>query len=296
MRGRWSALLLALALAAGAAHAAEPPLAADLHEQVLALAVTVKDLYGREETRRIPLTSYRPDGDGPFPLAVVSHGRAAGSAARAQQGRQRYEALARRLVGQGYAVLVPTRVGYGPTTDDFDPEAAGLCQQLRPLAAAEAAADQVLAAVAFARSLPWVDSSRWLAIGQSVGGFATLAVVARQPPGLQAAVNFSGGIGGHPEARTGQPCGAAEQQRLWQQLGAGSRLPVLWLYWQNDRYWGPDWPRRWAQAWNDGGGQALFHQLPPSGSDGHAGLHADTASWGPIVDDYLERRGLPVRR
>jgi hypothetical protein len=44
---------------------------------------------------------------------------------------------------------------------------------------------------------------------------------------------------------------------------------MLWLYWQNDRYWGEPHPRQWHQAWQTGGGQAEFHSLPPTSGDGH---------------------------
>ena len=72
------------------------------------IPVTVKNLYGREETRTIPLTVFRPAGDGPFPLVVFNHGRATVDR-RAAQGRYRPEQAARYLVAKGFVVLVPTR-------------------------------------------------------------------------------------------------------------------------------------------------------------------------------------------
>lgn len=288
--------LLAAVLACVAAWAAAQtvpaaePMALDLHEEILRLQVTVKDLYGREETRQIPLTTFRPSGDGPFPLVVMSHGRAV-TDRRAQQGRQRFSVLARYLVSKGFAVFVPTRVGYGETYGDFDPENSGNCEQMRPQAAAQAAADQVLATVQHAKTLPWVDASRWVAMGQSVGGLTTLAVASRNPPGLVAAVNFAGGIGGNPSTRAGNPCGPTVLERLWRGQAATAKLPVLWLYWANDMYWGADWPRRWAGAWTEGGGTVQFHQLPAVGADGHDGLNADMDRWVPLVEAYLSTAG-----
>ncbi len=293
--GRWLAgLALAAAVALGATAQTVPaaePLAADLREDVQRLAVTVKDLYGREETRLIPLTTFRPPGDGPFPLVVVSHGRAP-TDRRAQQGRQRYETLARYLVGKGFAVFVPTRVGYGDTFGAFDPESSGNCDSMRPAAAAQAASDQVLATLAHAKTLPWVDTARWVAVGTSVGGLTTLAVASRHPPGLVAAINFSGGAGGDPERHPGSPCSPTALSRLWQAQAASATLPVLWLYWQNDLYWGAEWPRRWAQAWRDGGGQLDFQQLPAAGRDGHAGLATDMDHWVPLVEAHLAQAGF----
>lgn len=287
-----AALLLAWAgLAAAQAIPAAEPLALDLREDVQRLPVTVKDLYGREETRQIPLTIFRPAGDGPFPLVVMNHGRAV-TDRRALQGRQRYETLARYLVSKGFVVMLPTRVGYGDTYGDFDPENTGGCDQMRPHAAAKAASDQVLATVRHAKTLPWVDVSRWVVMGQSAGGFTALAVAARNPPGLVAAINFAGGTGGNPETRTGNPCSPTVLARLWQGQAATAKAPMLWIYWHNDRYWGADWPRRWAEAWTDGGGLLDFHQLPAAGSDGHTGLSIDMERWVPLVEAHLAKVGF----
>lgn len=282
---------LALLWAAAQAQPADPQPALDLREEVQRVSVTVKDLYGRSETRAIAVTVFRPAGDGPFPLAVMSHGRATRDR-RGEQGRQRYEVLSRYLVSKGFAVFVPTRVGYGDTYGDFDPEFGGDCLSMRLNAAAEAAAEQVLATVAYARTLPWVDAARWVTMGTSLGGFTTLAVASRNPPGLAAAINFAGGHGGRPDTHPGEPCSGSAVQQLWQTQAASAKLPTLWLYWLNDRYWGADWPRRWAQAWRDGGGQLAFHQLPEVGADGHAGLGADMDHWVPLVEAHLAAAGF----
>ena len=285
---------LALAWAAGAlaqTPAAEEPAALDLQEQVQRIAVTVKNLYGREETRQIPVTVFRPAGDGPHPLVIMSHGRATQDR-RAAQGRQRYEHLARYLVRKGFVVLVPTRVGYGETYGDFDPEDAGGCNVMRVEPVSMAASDQVLATLEFARTLPYVDARRWVAIGQSVGGLTTVAVAWRQPPGLVGAINFAGGAGGDPERRPGEPCLPAQIERLWGSKAASVKVPMLWLYWANDKYWGESHPKRWHQAFTDGGGSAEFHSLPAAGSDGHGALAFDMNTWVPLVEAYLSRLGF----
>lgn len=296
MRGL-TRLALAFALAAAATGAQAQPalpdaeIAQDLQEQIVRIPVTVKNLYGREETRPIPITIFRPRGDGPHPLAIVSHGRATQDR-RAGQGRQRFEPLARYLVSKGFAVLVPTRVGYGETFGEFDPENAGGCQVMRVEPVSMAASDQVLATLEFARTLPYVDASRWVAIGQSVGGLTTVAVAWRNPPGLAAAINFAGGAGGDPERRPGEPCTPVQIERLWRDKAASVRVPMLWLYWANDKYWGEETPRRWHKAFTEGGAQAEFHSLPAVGADGHGGIGSDMNTWVPIVEAYLARAGF----
>lgn len=294
LRG-WIVAALALAWAASAlaqgAPADEPVLAQDLHEQVLRLPVTVKDSFGRQETRPIALTVFKPAGDGPFPLVIMSHGRAT-TERRAQQARQRFEPLSRYLVSMGFVVLVPTRVGYGDTYGDFDPEDHGGCNVMRVEPVATAASDQVIAALSFARTLPYVDASRWVAMGQSVGGLTTVAVAWRNPPGLVGAINFAGGSGGDPERRPGQPCMPAQIERLWRANASAVQVPMLWLYWDNDKYWGADVPKRWHQAFTEGGGKAELHTLPAAGNDGHNGVNIDMNHWVPIVETYLARIGF----
>ena len=279
------------AVTAVAAATAAAPLARDLREDVQQLTVTVKNMAGTDVTGAMTLTTYRPAGEGPFPLVVMNHGRAVAER-RAQQGRQRYEPLARYLVSKGFAVMVPTRLGYGDTYGHFDPEAAGRCASLQIDSMSQATSDQVLAAVAHARTLPWVDATRWVVMGQSVGGLAAVAVAWRNPPGLVAAINLAGGAGGNPESRPGDPCSPQVTEALWRRKAADASVPMLWLYWANDRYWGAEWPQRWARAWQDGGGRVEFHQLPAIGADGHSGMSLDMDRWVPIVEAYLARAGF----
>lgn len=253
--------------------------------------VTVQDLRGHVQTVQIPVAVYRPDGAGPFPLVIFNHGRAP-SERRKDEHPETYEALMRYLVGKGFVVLLPTRAGYGETFGSFDPEAAGRCNALRPEVTARASSDQVLQTLAFAKTLPYVDASRWLVMGQSVGGLASVATVARHPPGLVGGINFSGGTGGNPKERPADPCSPDAITRLWQDAAAGAEVPMLWLYWKNDLYFGIDAPRRWHAAWTAGGGQAEFHQLPAVGNDGHGGLRTDITHWRPYVDAYLAQLGL----
>lgn len=271
--------------------AVQETLAADLQEQIYRSPVTVKDMFGREETRQIPLTVFRPRGEGPFPLVVFNHGRA-GDDKRALQGRQRFEHLSRYLVSKGFVVLVPTRVGYGETYGEFDPESSGPCnnRQFEPMSVA--ASEQVLAAYAWAKTLPYVDASRWLVMGESVGGLTTVATVWRNPPQLVGAVNFAGGSGGDAVNRPGNPCSPERIGRLWKAKAATAEVPMLWLYWANDKFWGESYPKQWHQAWLEGGGKADFHSLPAVGTDGHFGVSIDMNTWVPLMESYLAGLGF----
>ena len=293
--GRALALAIALAVAPwnnALAQGATEVRARDMSEDIVRIPVTVSDRYQRSETRQMPITIFRPPGAGPFPLVIYNHGRSV-AAKRAQQTRSRPEALARYLVAKGFVVLAPTRIGYWETYGDFDPEDSGSCRQMQVEPMAKAASDQVLATLAFARTLGYVDTSRWLVVGQSVGGLTSVATVARHPEGLLGGINFAGGTGGNPESSPGAPCSPEQISRQWSRIAGGASAPMLWLYWQNDLYWGEAIPKSWDQAWVGAGGKAEFHSLPPiKGQDGHTGVNTDMDHWLPLVDDFLQRLGF----
>ena len=263
-------------------------LAKDLREEVLRTQATVKDMFGRQETMPLPVTVYRPPGDGPFPLVVFNHGRAT-EAKRAIQGRYRPESAARYFVAKGFVVLVPNRIGYWETYGGFDPETTR-CRTIEPLSVA--ASEQVLATVEFAKTLPYVDTSRWLVAGQSVGGVTTVATVGRAPAGLLGGINFSGGTGGNPDNSPGRPCNPGATTQYWGQIAKNAKVPMLWLYWDNDKYWGADIPKNWHKAWVDGGGIAQFNGFTAVGEDGHSGLNIDMDRWLPVVDAFLGQLGF----
>ncbi len=294
-RHRTSRIFAVLSAAVGLAGCAAPdgqdsrsagPLAADLHEEIVHVDVTLTDRVARTQTHAMPVTIFRPDGPGPYPFVVFNHGRAVADK-REAQGRARPLAFARWLVAAGYVVLVPTRIGYWETRGDFDPEASGRCVDARFDTMAKATSDEALATVAYARTLPYVDANRWLVTGVSVGGIATLATAGRAPEGLVGAINFSGGAGGDPARRPEDPCAPDRMRDLVAGFGATSPVPVLWLYWTNDRFWGPSLPQRWFDAWSRGGGQGEFASFAPVGRDGHGGFALDMTHWRPVVDRFL---------
>jgi dienelactone hydrolase len=265
--------------------------AKDMREEIVRIDVTVKDLYNKQETKPVPITIYRPKGDGPFPLVVFNHGRAV-TDKRAAQGRSRPEHLARYFVEKGFVVFAPTRIGYWETYGGFDPEDSGNCSNMRVEPMSTVASDQVLASVEYARTLPYIDASRWIVAGQSVGGLTTVATVGRNPKGLIGGINFAGGTGGNPDRTPGNPCGVAQIANYWGTIAKSSTVSMLWLYWQNDKFWGEKHPKNWHEKWLDNGGRAEFTMFPAVGEDGHGGLNTDMNSWLPVVDAYLNKLGF----
>jgi len=104
-----------------------PPeqLSLDIREAIVRVPVTVKDAFNKEITGDVLVTTFRPQGPGPFPLVVMNHGRK--SSTRAQDPRQRYEPIARFFIRKGFAIAMPQLLGYGVSASAGDPEDQGGC-------------------------------------------------------------------------------------------------------------------------------------------------------------------------
>lgn len=286
--------LLRAALVAAALLPAAWPVAAAIVEEVVEVAVTAGGLRGGPFTQPITVTVFRDDERRHSPFLVLNHGRS--SANREKVGRVRYSANSRYFVSRGFAVFVPTRMGYGVSGGE-DVEYSGPCEARQFEPSAAAAAGQVLAVIEHARSMGYVNPDRGLVVGQSYGGVATIAVAAQRVPGVLAAVNFAGGGGGRPSREPGNPCSAGAMEALFASYGATSRIPTLWLYSGNDRYWGREFPRRWFEAFRSGGAAGEFVSLPPlppsKGEDGHATFTRNPDAWRPAFEAFLRRNGFP---
>ena len=285
------ALLLALLFATvSLAHAAEAPeLVAALNETVFKLPVSVHDWHGKTISGDMVVTQYTPAGAGPFPIAVLIHGRAID---RTEVKRFRYLDAASYFVRRGFAVWVPTRLGYGDSGSADDPEASGGCTDKSYLPGFDAAAAATLAVIDYAKQQSFADSKRVLVLGQSFGGATAIDVAARQPAGLFAAINFAGGAGGDPAKHAGQPCQADRLQATYAGFGATARVPTLWIYTQNDQWMGATEPQRWFEAYSKAGGTGRFIALPAFGDDGHMLFSRGFGLWRPLVDDFLAQQGF----
>jgi dienelactone hydrolase len=260
-------------------------------EDVIELPVAVKTIYNQEVAHRIVVTVWRDDSRERAPFLVLNHGRPATAAAFAAMPRQRYAANAQYFVARGFVVFIPTRVGYGPTGGD-DVEYSGPCQGKIYPPVFRAAAEQTLTVLAHAKTLPFVDASRGIVVGQSFGGATAIALASLKPEGVLAAVNFAGGSGGNPEGSPERPCRADLLERTFSDYGKASRMPTLWLYSENDRYWGKDLPKRWFDGFLKSGGNGQFVQLPAHGKDGHPSFTANAAAWKAAFEEFVKEVGL----
>lgn len=287
------ALLWWVGAVAGQEATAEPAWQQDIHEAVVMLPVSVQDRFGKTFSADMPLTTFHPDGDGPFPLVILNHGRAVSAEQRAQPARQRLEQAARYFVRKGFAVAVPTRLGYGQTAALGDPEDGGPCDRSQWQAAVQAGLTQLVATLNHMQAQPWVSTRRWLVVGQSAGGFLATAAASQHLPGLQLAINFAGGRGGDPERHPAVPCSPATLEKQFASWGQHASVPMLWVYTENDQFFGPAYTQAWFRAYQAAGGQAEYWLHPAFGNNGHMLFAAGNDLWQPLLDTYLAGKGWP---
>lgn len=262
-------------------------------EEVIEVPVHVTTIYGQTINQPIKVTVFREDTRGRAPYLVLNHGRPASEADFAKMKRQRFSDNSQYFVNLGFVVLVPTRVGYGESGGP-DVEYSGRCDNRNYSPVYAASADQTAAVLGAAANLPYVDLSRGIVVGQSFGGMTSIALSTRALPGMVAAVNFSGGGGGSPNEHPENPCSAYRLTALYKEYGAASKVPTLWLYSENDRYWGPQLPKEWFNAFVSAGGKAQFVQLPPYKENGHSIFTGNPAAWRPTFESFLRQLGFNI--
>lgn len=133
-----------------------------------------REVFYSSDGLRIQAYLYVPDGVGPFPAIVYSHG--------SRDGREResipFVFIGRMLARAGCVVLVSERRGYGHSDGPTWREEAGN-DPARVVRRLEEEAHDVLAAADYLKSLPIVDPSRMGAMGWSFGGVVTMLATSR---------------------------------------------------------------------------------------------------------------------
>lgn len=233
-------------------------------------------------------TVFRPPGPPTqrYPLAVINHGTS--EANRLAVSMPVYYWLSRWFIERGFAVVVPQRRGHGATGGPLV-ESVGDCRQPDHYQSGLIAAQDVGAAVDYMAAQPFVDPTRIVVIGISTGGWASLALAAQRPKLARVVVNFAGGRGGHAWGRKNEVCDAPALVRAVGEYARSARTPTLWLYSENDSYFGPSLAEQMAAAWKKSGGEVEYDPLPAYGAEGHdiADDRAGWDLWGDTLDRFL---------
>jgi dienelactone hydrolase len=244
-----------------APHAAAQPAATEV-----TVPMTVKGFFG-DKTVRLVATEYRPGGSGPFPAVVLSHG-APGTPRERVAYTAKFAVASAVFVRWGFVVLNPVRRGYGKTGGGYE-EDFGRCDNPSYVEAGLETAKDIAAAVAHLRRQPFVDRERIVLVGQSAGGWGSLAAASRGDLPVRGVVNFAGGRGGKQNNLPDNNCAPDRLVEAAGTFGQTTTVPSLWLYTANDQFFAPELSRRMHAAYAASGGRATYHLLPAIGTDGH---------------------------
>ena len=227
-------------------------------------------------------TIYKPDGDGPFPIAVINHGKSPGDSKF--QGRYRPAVAARYFLQRGYAVIVPMRQGFSKSAGAYigggcNVESNGRVQ-----------AEDVKAVLDYVTQQSWADKNNMVVLGQSHGGWTTLAFGTLGYPGVKALVNFAGGL-------RQESCIAWENNlaKGASEYASQTRTPSLWFYGDNDSFFSTSTYRAMFEKYTSSGGAARLVAFGLFGSDAHSmfGSRSGVSIWQPEVTQFLAAQGLP---
>jgi len=224
---------------------------------------------------------YTPPGQGPFPLIVLNHGKEAGTT---RQPDAKFIWQAEKFVARGYAVLVPNREGIANSGGTY-------VSGCNVETSARHWADSVQAAIDYVRTLPYVDATKIVVIGQSQGGITTVALGERNLPGVVGIVNFAGG-------NRNDKCGGWENSLVsdYKDFGADSKVPALFLYGDNDSFWGDGTlSKQFFAAYHTGNPNSTYiDEGTFADGDSHQFFHRKTgyATWAQPLWKFFDSLGL----
>ncbi len=230
-------------------------------------------------------TIFKPEGTGPFPVAVLNHGKAPGGSNKFQE-RNRPLPAVRELLQRGYAVIAPMRQGFansgGVTVgDSCNIEANGNAQAL-----------DVQAIVDWLKKQSWADATRMMMMGQSHGGLTTLAYAQNPDIGFKVFVNFAGGL------KFTRDCDWQRSlKNAYGSYGEKTKAESIWFYGENDSFFPPSVINPAHKAYVDAGGKAELVAFGIFGSDAHAmfGSYTGLPIWWKRVETRLTAAGLPTQ-
>lgn len=243
----------------------------------------------RDGTVALEALVVRPDDGRKHPLVVLSHGAPRKADDREGMRARNQIANAREFARRGWVVVAVMRRGYGESQGDYA-ESSGRCDDPDYVKSGRISADDIRQTIARMAEKPYVDASKVVAVGQSAGGFATVALTADPPPGLVAAISFAGGRG---STKPDTVCTESRLVDAFRTFGRTSRVPMMWVYTQNDHFFGPALAGRFHKAFTEAGGRAQFVAAPEFGTDGHYLFSTKGApQWTGYVERFLASQGL----
>ena len=245
----------------------------------------------RRVVRLESLVIRRADAQGRLPIAIFNHGRP-GSMIEARDQRLAQPVFTHVLsdfARRGWLAVAVARRGYG-LSDGPRQDHPG-CKIDSAMAWMNVDADDIQAALEAIGKRPDADPTRMISLGVSAGGGASVALSARNRPGLVAAIDIDGG-------EHNENCALTEQSIPldFRTMGTASRVPNLWLFAKNDSLHPPAQVEIMRTAFSAGGGDVKLVEFDPIVSEGH--VFSETIGgrrlWLPVMDEFLRAHNLPT--
>ena len=224
---------------------------------------------------------YKPEGDGPFPLIILTHGRHGHSSDGRQRSPDEYAVTALAFEKMNCVVVYVVRRGYGksdgPDAESFNGDYVDVYQ------IGSQGAKDIQGVIDYIKIKPYVDSSKIVLVGHSTGGAVVLAANCLGISGVQGIINFSGGLGSR---------NTAGMLSSFERFGKEGQAPTLWFYAQNDSLFNYPLQQQIYKKYTENGGKANFIEMGPSGIEGHNIITEAIPQWLPYARDYLKSLGF----
>ena len=236
-----------------------------------------------------------PPGDGPFPVAVISHGVPRKSKHRKSIRLRHLLPIAEDFARRGYKAVIVARRGFASSSGSYA-EGYGKCRNVRGANYVRAARNSAKDYAAVIRALsgdPDVDGERIIAVGQSGGGLAVTALARETGIGLIGVISFAAGRGSRKD---GENCNEAGLVSAFGTLGKKAKVPTLWLSSTTDRFFGPELVDRAFEAYAKNGAPVRLERVGALWfrEDGHQLVRLGGRElWRPRIDAFLETIGAP---
>lgn len=233
----------------------------------------------------------RPDDDRPHPLALVNHGYDPANYKLRYVDDFKQQAI--EMARRGWVAVAFSRRGYGHSEGDFVEHNRAWRMNTRDyIKQAKVPLEDMNAVIHFMRQQPYVDGHKMISIGHSGSGYSQLALAADPPEGLMAAIDFAGAVRiSDPNLQFDNSDSVVHAAASF---GRTARVPMLWIYAENDSYSPIALAKQMRDAFVSRGGNVDFIEGVWYGAEGHLLFLKPEGIpiWTPYVDRFLQQHDL----
>jgi dienelactone hydrolase len=221
LRNVTAAVLLLLVSSIPTAIADDQAASRPIQEEILALPLS------------LPMFAYavRPVGDGPFPLVIMNHGVSLDQTQRSFFPLVEFRDAAKWFARRGYLVVAPVGSGYGASAIDIPEHGiygpffskVGKCSNPNFRSPGLAVAQVDLWIIDYLAAEKRIVPKDVIVVGQSAGGWASIALSSLNPPTVKAIITFAAGRGGRVDGKPNNNCAPDKLVETAGEFGRTSR-------------------------------------------------------------------------